>query len=678
MTRRTRVLLLAGLVPASLAALLCLIRPLALYRIELAAYDLVLRAAPVSGPGGRVVIVDVDDRSLARVGQWPWRRDVMARLVTRLRDAGAASVALDIIFAEPDRGDAPEAPADAALAQALAGGRVLLGYGMTFAARDGGHGEAPPETAEACHGEGCEPAETTGGCVLHPLPVAVLGAFDAAPSPYFAATGAICSLPLLTSAAGASGFLNAAPDPDGVLRRAPVLIELAGRVHPSLGLAAVASMEHRRDLTLHVTHDTASTLVASRGHEAGDAGALRVPLDGRGNMLLRYRGRKGTFTYVSATDVLDGRVAPDAFRDKLVLVGTTALGTREVVSTPLDTLFTGVEVQATIADNILQRDFLARPSSAVLIEAFAVLLFAAAAAVLILRAGFTWGVMAAALLLPLPFIGAVGLLAASGVVLSPLFPTLGMLFGLSVTTIAGLTLERRRADREGRDHAAARRLMIQTLLSLTEIRDAETGSHSRRTQLFTRVLAQELARHSAYASFLTPDRIDLLATLAPLHDIGKVGVPDAVLNKPGRLTDEEMAEMRKHPAHGRDVILNAERATGVRDDATLEMAKAIVYTHHEKWDGSGYPEGLRGEAIPIPGRVLAVVDVYDACTMRRLYASPMSHEEVVALIVRGRGVHFDPAVVDAFLAVAPVFRSLADEATTIASAAFRGVERQAG
>jgi adenylate cyclase len=663
MTRRTRVLLVAGLVPATVAAILCLARPLPLQRLELAAYDLVLRAAPVPAPGGRVVIVDVDDRSLTRVGQWPWRRDIMGRLVTRLREAGAAAVALDIIFAEPDRGEGADAPPDEAFAQALSGGRVLVGYGMTFAA-GGGPRDAPPQTGKACHEGGCESLETSGGCVQHPLPLAVLGASDAGPAPYFSATGVICSLPVLASAAGASGFLNAAPDPDGLLRRAPVLMEFAGHVYPSLGLAAVASIERRRDVSLHVTHATASTLVAHAAHaahDAGDAVALRVPLDGRGNMLLRYRGRKGTFTYVSATDVLDGRVAGDRLRDKLVLVGTTALGTREVVSTPLDTLFTGVEVQATIADNLLQRDFLARPSAAVPLEAFAVLLFGAIATILIVRAGVTWGVAAAALLLPLPCVAAVGLLATGGLVFSPLFPTLGLIAVLGTTTAAALALEHRRADHEGREHAVARRLMIQTLLSLTEIRDAETGRHSRRTQLFTRVLAQQLARDAAYASFLTPERIDLMATLAPLHDIGKVGVPDAVLNKPDRLTDEEMAEMRKHPVHGRDVILNAERAAGVRDDATLEMAKAIVYTHHEKWDGSGYPERLREEAIPIPGRVLAVVDVYDACTTRRLYASPMSQDDVVALIVRGRGTHFDPAVVDAFLAVAPVFRSLAEQ-----------------
>ena len=118
--------------------------------------------------------------------------------------------------------------------------------------------------------------------------------------------------------------------------------------------------------------------------------------------------------------------------------------------------------------------------------------------------------------------------------------------------------------------------------------------------------------------------------------------------------------MRKHPVHGRDVIVKAEREAGVRDDESLAVAKDIVYTHHEKWDGSGYPEGLKGTDIPIPGRVMAIVDVYDAVLTRRLYAPSLSQADAIALIVKGRGTHFDPAVVDAFLRVAPVLQRLSE------------------
>ena len=119
--------------------------------------------------------------------------------------------------------------------------------------------------------------------------------------------------------------------------------------------------------------------------------------------------------------------------------------------------------------------------------------------------------------------------------------------------------------------------------------------------------------------------------------------------------------MRRHPIYGRDVIVRAEREAGVIDDTILAMAKEIVYTHHEKWDGTGYPNGLKGPDIPVPGRVMALVDVYDACTTRSLYRQPMSHDQVISFISAGRGTHFDPAVVDAFLNVAPVLLIVSQE-----------------
>jgi putative two-component system response regulator len=204
--------------------------------------------------------------------------------------------------------------------------------------------------------------------------------------------------------------------------------------------------------------------------------------------------------------------------------------------------------------------------------------------------------------------------------------------------------------------------MVQTLLSLTETRDAETGRHSRRTQEYVKVLAQQLSVNTEYGHYLTPERIELVSSLAPLHDIGKVGVPDQILNKPGALTPDEMAEMQKHPEYGYEVILKAEGRVGVKDDVILAVAKDIVYTHHEKWDGTGYPRRLRGKEIPVEGRIMAVVDVYDAITTRTLYRPPMSHDDAVKFIIDRTATHFDPAVVQAFVAVASRFKAVGADA----------------
>jgi CHASE2 domain-containing sensor protein len=623
MTARPRLPVFAcGLVPILLAAALCLYRPTWLTPLEYTVHDTLIRAAPTYPPAGRIVIVDVDERSLSVVGQWPWRRDVIGQLITRLRDLGAATVALDVMFAEPDRSGTTSG-GDLALAETMRAGRVVLGYAMTF--------DRTPDGSNAC--------------VQHPLGLAIVRrGSDHVDDPFFEATGAVCSLPFLTEAAGASGFLNAAPDPDGRLRRVPLMLEYKGRVYPGLALAAVAQMTSTRDVSLDLINVNTSSLVF---------GDRMIPLDGKSNLLLRYRGRKRTFPYVSAADVLNGRASAGDFAGKLVFVGTTALGTREVVATPLDTLFAGVEVQATVADNLLQRDFIHRPEHGVVVESQITLGLGILVLLLVRRMGLAWGAAVTAALLAGVWGVAIAQLSSDGRLLSPLYPTLGLTGALAAITAASFTTERKRADRAGADKVTSQRLMVQTLLSLTEVRDAETGQHSRRTQHYARVLAEELARHDDYRGYLTRERIDLLSALAPLHDIGKVGIPDRLLKKPGPLAPDEMAEMRRHPEYGRDVIVNAEKAVGVHDDQTLAMAKDIVYTHHEKWDGTGYPQGLRGANIPIPGRVMAIVDVYDAVTTRRLYKLPMSQEDAVSHIVSGRGTHFDPVVVDAFVRVAP-------------------------
>ena len=628
-SRPRRLVLLGGLVPTLLAAVLALYRPAILADVEAQVYDTLVRSARIHPPGGRVVIVDIDDRSLAAVGQWPWRRDIIGQLITRLRDLGASTIALDIIFAEPDRHGGAVSATDPALADALRGGRVVLGYALTF-------DDAP---------------DASNACVQHPLALAVIRRGKGpADDPFFRATGAICNLQTLTQAATGSGFLNAAPDSDGLLRRVPLLMELDGRLYPALALAAVAADSGTRQVGLRIANVNTSWLILDD---------RTVPLDGRSHALLRYRGPKRTFPYVSAAEVLSGQPNAEAFRNKLVFIGTTALGTREVVATPFDTLFAGVEVQATVADNLLQQDFIRRPEHAVLFEMQVVLGLGIVATLLVARLGLAWGGLGVMGCLAAVWLGAVSLMSTTGAFLSPLYPTIALIGALAAMTVAWFATERGRAERASQEKVTSQRLMVQTLLSLTEVRDAETGRHSRRTQEYTRVVAEQLARHPRYCAYLTPERIDLLASLAPLHDIGKVGVPDRLLNKAGELTADELAEMRKHPAHGRDVILHAERTVGVRDDAILAMAKDIVYTHHEKWDGTGYPEGLRGTDIPIAGRLTALVDAYDAIRTRRVYREPMSHDGAVAWILAARGTHFDPDVVDAFLKVSGVLKDLA-------------------
>jgi len=259
------------------------------------------------------------------------------------------------------------------------------------------------------------------------------------------------------------------------------------------------------------------------------------------------------------------------------------------------------------------------------------------------------------------------LLGASDYITKPLRPAV-------VLARVSTQLEAKRAREWMRDQNAAleaevarrmvendltQRVTIRALAHLAEIRDPETGNHILRTQAYVQRLATGLRQHPRFQPTLSEHYIDLLTRSAPLHDIGKVGIPDHVLLKPGKLDAAEWVIMKAHSKLGSDAIEEAERDI----EAPLEFlsaAKEIAHWHHEKWDGSGYPDGLAGGAIPVSARLMAVADVFDALISKRVYKQALSYAEARDIIVEGRGKHFDPDVADAFLAGFDDFVSLAE------------------
>jgi putative two-component system response regulator len=198
---------------------------------------------------------------------------------------------------------------------------------------------------------------------------------------------------------------------------------------------------------------------------------------------------------------------------------------------------------------------------------------------------------------------------------------------------------------------------IESLAALAEYRDPETGGHIKRTQHYMKALATALKSHPKFKGQLDETTIHYLFLSAPLHDIGKVGVRDRILLKPDRLTGDEMTEMRKHPLLGRNTIRVAEQK--LQNNTFLRYARDIAYSHHERWDGEGYPQGLSGTGIPLSARLMSLVDVYDALISRRVYKVPFAHKEAVAIIEQGRGTMFDPDIVDVFSDIQETFRSIA-------------------
>ena len=217
-------------------------------------------------------------------------------------------------------------------------------------------------------------------------------------------------------------------------------------------------------------------------------------------------------------------------------------------------------------------------------------------------------------------------------------------------------------DERTRQLKLAKETTIEAMGIVAENRDPETGGHIQRTKNYVRILAERLSKNPKYSSLLTKNMIEQLYHSAPLHDIGKIAISDKILLKPGKLDDSERKRINEHALIGESTIDNAQSRLG--ESEFLNIAKEIAGSHHEKWDGSGYPRGLKGINIPLSGRLMAIADVYDALISKRSYKPPFGHEEVVKIIKDESGKYFDPEIVDAFLELNEEFYKIALEFTT--------------
>jgi PAS domain S-box-containing protein len=407
-----------------------LLRPTTLSDLDAKVCDVLTGWAGPGEPSRQVVIVEIDEKSLTRFGRWPWPRDLMGQLTRGIFERGAATAVLDMMFPQADGGN------DEVLADALSNEPAVVGYTMKF---DGG--ETSPVT-----------------CQVPTLPLVRSGPGDLTRSAVFHARGAVCSVPVISRAALGNGFLNAAPDHDGTLRRVPMVIESGANYYPSMALATLMVYRHVSKMQL-----------------AGDtAGARRLRLDDRSIALegpsllrLRFRGRRRTLPYVSAADVLSATVPDDALRGKIVIVGGSAPGLLNPVVTPLDALFPSVEVQATAVDNLLQGDSFWRPADAQFWELLAALVVGAASIVLLVRTAPFWGLLAVLVLGAGAWAGCAWAVASSRMVVSPLAVTAILGCNLPVITLLNYLQEKNRADR------AQQELVVTTQRSVEVLRESE-------------------------------------------------------------------------------------------------------------------------------------------------------------------------------------------------------------
>lgn len=616
--------------------------------IGLKVYDSMVRSIPHNGNHDQLVIIDINEESLREFGQWPWPRYRTALLLDKLNQMGATVIGLDIIFAEEDRTSLEvlqremrrdlniELPFnlpkirnnDRFLANSLSKGPFVLGYNFLFKEK------AIPQQS------------------LHPVNLIIRGDISSTSNLSLNnAQGVITNITTLSQAVRTSGFLNYPADIDGVLRRVPLLIGFQDRAYPSFALAVVMSALKTKNVYVNMEGNKV---------EAIEVEGRKIPLHGNGNLLINYQGSKNFFDYIPAADILNNLTSRKRIENRIVFVGSSAAGLHDHQTTPLDPLYPGVEVHATIVENIINSHFLSRPHWSKGAEFISIIIFGTLSTLFLAGAG---PMVCAALFFPACigiWLGSYLLLAQGRIFLNPLYAILIVLINFVFLSLFRYWREEREVAKRTRDLLHAQDTTLLSLAALAETRDNETGGHIVRTQNYIRILAKHLANHPEFAHELDAETIELLYRSAPLHDIGKVGVADTILLHPGKLNTDEFEAMKEHCRLGYETLVKAEtRLESKGAQSYLRLGREIAYTHHEKWDGTGYPQGLKGDKTPISGRLMALADVYDALISKRRYKPAFSHEVAVSILSRGRGNHFDPNVVDAFLECQEEFKEVA-------------------
>ena len=630
MKLRSRIILSAGTVLCCCMGWISAIQLYPTKAVDNALYDYLVRRYAAHRRSAKTAIIDIDEKTLSAIGQWPWPRYRIASLIKILSDCRPKAIAMDILFSEPD---------NASLSTIKANFKREFGLDIDFTGLPSGLDDNDGYLGHVC---GAAPTvgavyyffdmkNTTRPCM--PQPVALSGLTERL-SPH-QASGILCNVPPVQNGLSASGFINTVSDADGVLRKLPLLLSFEGNMYPSLALATLMKVTGQHHM--RVEEDIYGLRLR--------LDRITIPVDSSASAMLRFNGAARTHQTLSALDVLAGRIDPGMLADRYLFIGSSAAGINDLHYTPVDELFPGIEIHAVFVENSLARQFYREPIWRPFYAFISTLVAGMALSCFFLAAGpraaalGTLAIMAGFLGISAAFLYSQGVyLPVSGVLLTTM--VLLPLFSFVLYTI-----ERRIAYLRLEKLSWTKQLTLEAMAAVAETRDPETGGHIKRTREYVRVLATHLAQSGNYP-MLTPKYIDLLCQSAPLHDLGKVGIPDNILLKPGSLSEMEFATMKTHTTIGKAILSSIESTMGGVDFLTL--AQEISATHHEKWDGSGYPLGLKGEKIPLSGRLMALADVYDALVSKRQYKSPFSHEKAKAIILQGRGIHFDPAIVDAF------------------------------
>ncbi len=607
-------------------------------------YDTLIKISATGDVSKQITIVDIDETSLSAVGQWPWPRYLLAKLVKEISGNRPAAMGIDILLSETDRTSLKNIHR-----QFEKDFGLDLGFtGVPAALQDN----------DAYLAHIFKNSEMVGARYFYfdyinkNPPLHLVTPFtitdETGRLKLKEAIGVLTNTPQVERALHVTGFLNNQSDMDGLMRSTPVLISYNDRIFTNLALSA-----------LFKAHDIHQARV--QRNFSGlyiQAGKYRIPITEDGYVPIRFTAAGKAHTYISGVDILNQAYSPADIQGKIIFIGSSATGLNDIHQTLFDPLFPGIEVHATVLSSIYKNTQIIKPiwsqhftAGACLLTGLAmVMLLSISSAPLALASGSVAIICALLISSILCFV-------QFSVFLSPGLPVIITVFTFIVASFVRFNRFRKASFAWLKKLSEAQQVTIETVINLVETRDPETGQHVVRTQHYARALVLQLRQEGLFSDILTDEYIEMLYNSTPLHDIGKVGIPDRVLLKPGKLDDDEFETMKTHTCLGRDLLEKARKNN--EDNFYLQMGAQIAGTHHEKWNGKGYPDGLCENEIPLCGRIMSICDVYDALISQRCYKPPFPHEKAMKIILEEKGVMFDPRLVEAFEAIEETIRSIA-------------------
>ncbi len=580
-----------------------------------------------------VIIVDIDEESLEKYGQWPWPRIINAKLIGQISLLHPSGIGVNIIFSEKDRTspvniqsfykdffnytiEMPRLPIglkdnDVILMESLISAKSTLSIYLSNDKR----------LLNKCSKLNSELYE-----------------FSNIKTSLYANT-ALCNHADLQEHIKNFGFINAQADSDGLFRRVPLFIEYKQRAIPSFALATLLSID---PIESEIENNRFSIL----GHP--------VYMDEDSSVLLNFHSTSPKS--ISAIDILENKIAKEQIAGKIILLGSSATGVEKGEILSNHKKISNTMIHARLIENILNDELYRQPKNYKKFNLFLSLFLSLFMVYLLYR---RWFIAISVLFFLTMTISSiwVSLLYINHVYISIGYlwiPFLFFFFIMSTSFILLYVQEQKKSnDALLQSHVA----MVDSMILLATIHDDETGGHLLRTKNYVKLLAEYFYKKKIYLDVLTPTYIATLYEAAPLHDIGKIGIPDAILKKPGKLTVEEFEVMKTHSTLGKNVIQNMLNAYDKND--FLKVAYNIAFYHHEKWNGTGYPMGLKGMEIPIEAQFMTLADIYDALISKRCYKKAFTFEMAEEIIISGKGETYNPKLIEAFLELKEEFKKIA-------------------